>query len=999
MSIVPQPNSAQPQQDAVVVPQRQQAPQTQQQQTPTQAQAATCTSSSSVSSASSSSPVSTTTTSSSSSAYSPASSSSSASGNVVSFSTTSGQQPHVHINVQYHYKDQQQQQQQQQPPASSAAVTTTSSNSNSSSFNSEANVSAAVPPVVSGSNNSSSSSAEGGQAQQGDGGESRAATPSGVSSPGPQQKYLPPSVRKRMEEERIAREREQQARSDYLQHNPPMQQQPQGGGGGGGYNAARQSDPRGGGGGGYVQQSRTPPPDYYRANSPQLDNRSMSPQLDYRGGGGGGEWRSNSASGPRGVGLLPMPPPSKTPPPTQVQQQHLPPASSPTPPPISISISRNPPQPPPLPRDEQSMPPNEPYNASISRSPLGFTEDTEVTQQRQFAVQRSNSMYDIVQRRDSPDNMTSYQPIRRHDSFSELPRDNFRRDPSSYNEAEDRWSILRTSAPIGGDRRYSYGGGGGGYERRSTTNDRWSRFRDSRHDSNRTERRQEWLAAHKEEISQADTHANDLYTKFPIEISGDNPPKDFFEKFSEIDLGDILDVNILAAKYVSPMPVQKAAIPIVLGGRDLMGCAQTGSGKTEAFLLPIISSILLNGPPPPPPDSDARRKAFPSCLILAPTRELADQINKHALQFSVGSPVRTVVVYGGTEIRGQLQDLQRGADILVATPGRLIDLIERARVSLCMVKYLVLDEADRMLDMGFEPAIRRIIEQEDMTRMDKRQTLMFSATFPREIQRLAQDFLRSYIFVSIGREGSTVPTIQQRIEYVEEDEKREAVVDLLMKHQGLTLIFTETKKAADMLEVFLSREGFAVNSIHGDRTQPEREFALNQFRDHRVTILVATDVCARGLDIPNVTHVINFDMPNDIDSYVHRIGRTGRAGKEGLATSFINEKSRALFRDLYDKLAESSQDIPSWFEDMSRSRPHYGGGGHGHHYGGGRGGGGGGCGNHRRASAPSAFNRNTTDFRRGNDRGEVYRHGSSSQYNDGYAPPPPPPGYSLSYNS
>ncbi|RDX62632.1 DEAD-box ATP-dependent RNA helicase 52, partial [Mucuna pruriens] len=267
-----------------------------------------------------------------------------------------------------------------------------------------------------------------------------------------------------------------------------------------------------------------------------------------------------------------------------------------------------------------------------------------------------------------------------------------------------------------------------------------------------------------------------------------------------------------------------------------------------------------------------------------------------------------------------LRDLERGVDILVATPGRLVDLLERARVSLQMIRYLALDEADRMLDMGFEPQIRKIVEQMDMPPPGVRQTMLFSATFPKEIQRLASDFLSSYIFLAVGRVGSSTDLIIQRVEYVQESDKRSHLMDLLHAQrangvqgkQALTLVFVETKKGADSLEHWLCLNGFPATTIHGDRSQQERELALRSFKSGNTPILVATDVAARGLDIPHVAHVVNFDLPNDIDDYVHRIGRTGRAGKKGLATAFFNDNNSSLARALADLMQEANQEVPAW---------------------------------------------------------------------------------------
>ena len=248
--------------------------------------------------------------------------------------------------------------------------------------------------------------------------------------------------------------------------------------------------------------------------------------------------------------------------------------------------------------------------------------------------------------------------------------------------------------------------------------------------------------------------------------------------------------------------------------------------------------------------------------------------------------------------------METGCDLIVATPGRLVDLIERGRITLEQIRFLVLDEADRMLDMGFEPQIRRIVEQENMP-SEGRQTLMFSATFPKPIQRLAGDFLDNYIYLTVGRVGSSTDLITQHLQYVESRDKRDALMELIQIVSGLTLVFVETKRSADALEDYLLQNGIAATSIHGDRSQREREDALIAFRSGRYPVLVATDVAARGLDIPNVTHVINYDLPNTIDDYVHRIGRTGRAGKKGQATAFINEDDKSLFRDLFDVLAET----------------------------------------------------------------------------------------------
>uniref|UniRef100_T2MJR9 RNA helicase n=1 Tax=Hydra vulgaris TaxID=6087 RepID=T2MJR9_HYDVU len=413
----------------------------------------------------------------------------------------------------------------------------------------------------------------------------------------------------------------------------------------------------------------------------------------------------------------------------------------------------------------------------------------------------------------------------------------------------------------------------------------------------------------------------DKYEDIPVEATGSNTPKSI-ETFDEANLGEIILTNISLAHYTKPTPVQKNSIPIIKAKRDLMACAQTGSGKTAAFLVPILSRIFEEGPFENPSNvrQGGKKKQYPIALVLAPTRELASQIYDESRKFVYRSCIRPCVVYGGADVSTQMRDIDRGCHLLVATPGRLVDMIQRGKVGLECIKFLVLDEADRMLDMGFEPQIREIVEKCDMPRTGERQTLMFSATFPKEIQMLARDFLDNYIFLAVGRVGSTSENITQKVVWVEEHDKREFLLDLLNASgpDSLTLVFVETKRGADALEQFLFRcpENYHATSIHGDRHQKEREQALASFRVGTTPILVATAVAARGLDIPNVKHVINFDMPSDIEEYVHRIGRTGRVGHTGLATSFFNDKNRNVARDLMDILAEAKQEIPSWLESM-----------------------------------------------------------------------------------
>ncbi|XP_038050100.1 putative ATP-dependent RNA helicase Pl10 isoform X2 [Patiria miniata] len=433
----------------------------------------------------------------------------------------------------------------------------------------------------------------------------------------------------------------------------------------------------------------------------------------------------------------------------------------------------------------------------------------------------------------------------------------------------------------------------------------------------------------------------DKYQDIPVKATGEDVPEKI-SNFADINLGEIISSNITLSNYASPTPVQQYAIPIIKGKRDLMACAQTGSGKTAAFLVPILSQIYEGGPYKSTSGTGTnRRKQFPLSLILAPTRELASQIYDEARKFAYCSRVRVCVVYGGADISNQMRDLDNGCHMLVGTPGRLVDMMERGRVGMDNIKWLVLDEADRMLDMGFEPQIRRIVERDTMPKTGERQTLMFSATFPKEIQMLARDFLDNYIFLAVGRVGSTSANITQKVVWVEEGDKRSFLLDLLNAAgpSSLTLVFVETKRGADALDDFLQMQGYPASSIHGDRSQREREEALRTFRTGKTPILVATAVAARGLDIPNVKHVINFDLPGDIEEYVHRIGRTGRVGNLGLATSFFNDKNRNLARDLAELMVETKMDPPAWLETMvfeakqnfsgKRGRKNFGGGGFG----------------------------------------------------------------------
>ncbi|XP_017729696.1 PREDICTED: probable ATP-dependent RNA helicase DDX4 isoform X7 [Rhinopithecus bieti] len=337
-----------------------------------------------------------------------------------------------------------------------------------------------------------------------------------------------------------------------------------------------------------------------------------------------------------------------------------------------------------------------------------------------------------------------------------------------------------------------------------------------------------------------------------------------------------------------------------------------------AFLLPILAHMMHDG------ITASRFKELqePECLIVAPTRELVNQIYLEARKFSFGTCVRAVVIYGGTQLGHSIRQIVQGCNILCATPGRLMDIIGKEKIGLKQIKYLVLDEADRMLDMGFGPEMKKLISCPGMPSKEQRQTLMFSATFPEEIQRLAAEFLKSnYLFVAVGQVGGACRDVQQTVLQVGQFSKREKLVEILRNiGDERTMVFVETKKKADFIATFLCQEKISTTSIHGDREQREREQALGDFRCGKCPVLVATSVAARGLDIENVQHVINFDLPSTIDEYVHRIGRTGRCGNTGRAISFFDlESDNHLAQPLVKVLTDAQQDVPAWLEEIAFS--------------------------------------------------------------------------------
>ncbi|CAI6340258.1 unnamed protein product [Periconia digitata] len=415
---------------------------------------------------------------------------------------------------------------------------------------------------------------------------------------------------------------------------------------------------------------------------------------------------------------------------------------------------------------------------------------------------------------------------------------------------------------------------------------------------------------------------------------GKNVPKPV-TTFDEAGFPSYVMNEVKAQGFAKPTAIQSQGWPMALSGRDVVGVAETGSGKTLTYCLPAI--VHINAQPLLAPGDG------PIVLILAPTRELAVQIQQEISKFGKSSRIRNTCVYGGVPKGPQIRDLARGVEVVIATPGRLIDMLEAGKTNLRRVTYLVLDEADRMLDMGFEPQIRKIIGQ---IRPD-RQTCMWSATWPKEVRQLAADYQNDWIQVNIGSmELSANHRIQQIVEVVTDFEKRDRMSKHLETIMGdkdnKVLVFTGTKRVADEITRFLRQDGWPALSIHGDKQQNERDWVLNEFKTGKSPIMVATDVASRGIDVRNITHVLNYDYPNNSEDYVHRIGRTGRAGAKGTAITFFTTENSKQARDLVGILTESKQQIDPKLHEMAR---YGGGGGGGGRWGGGRGrgrGGGGG---------------------------------------------------------
>jgi ATP-dependent RNA helicase RhlE len=365
-------------------------------------------------------------------------------------------------------------------------------------------------------------------------------------------------------------------------------------------------------------------------------------------------------------------------------------------------------------------------------------------------------------------------------------------------------------------------------------------------------------------------------------------------KFSDLNLNESILRAVADAGFTAPTPIQAEAIPAIQTGRDVIGCARTGTGKTAAFALPLIQKLA---------DSwTAAREIRVRSLILSPTRELAIQLHKNLKAFAAYTDLTSLLIHGGTEYEDQILTLREGVDILVATPGRMLDLIDRKALKLDQIEVFVVDEADRMLDMGFAPDIRKISKLLPQTR----QALFFSATMPREALQLAGGILRKPMHVSSDPVSSAAENIEKSVYYVEKNNKFSLLEWLLkqLDHERI-LVFCRTRRGADRLTERLQKVGLPVEVLHGDKAQAHRQEILEAFRSGGTPVLIATDLAARGIDIENISHIINFDLPNEPETFVHRIGRTARAGASGTAISFCDPTEKKYLRDILTHLGET----------------------------------------------------------------------------------------------
>ncbi|KAJ4835550.1 DEAD-box ATP-dependent RNA helicase 21 [Turnera subulata] len=405
---------------------------------------------------------------------------------------------------------------------------------------------------------------------------------------------------------------------------------------------------------------------------------------------------------------------------------------------------------------------------------------------------------------------------------------------------------------------------------------------------------------------------------FNISFKGSKIPR-LMRDWEESDLSDELKNAVKRAGYRKPSPIQMAAIPLGLQQRDVIGIAETGSGKTAAFVLPMLSYITRLSPM-----SEENEQEGPYAVVMAPTRELAQQIEEETAKFAHYLGIKVVSIVGGQSIEEQGFKIRQGCEVVIATPGRLLDCLERRYIVLNQCNYVVLDEADRMLDMGFEPQVMGVLDAMPCTNLKPekedegldgkkmyRTTYMFSATMPPAVERLARKYLRNPVVVTIGTAGKVNDSISQHVIMTKESDKFCSLQRLLGKlGDKKAIVFVNTKKNADVVARNLDKAGYRVTTLHGGKLQEQREISLEGFRGKRYNVLVATEVVGRGIDVPDVAHVINYDMPGKIETYTHRIGRTGRAGKTGEATTFLTLQDTGVFYDLKQMLIRSNSPVP-----------------------------------------------------------------------------------------
>ncbi|CAH1723669.1 probable ATP-dependent RNA helicase DDX5 isoform X1 [Aphis gossypii] len=478
----------------------------------------------------------------------------------------------------------------------------------------------------------------------------------------------------------------------------------------------------------------------------------------------------------------------------------------------------------------------------------------------------------------------------------------YSRNPISSSRDRRRGRDRRSRSPI----RRRGGGGRGG------RGDPGSNLRKPRWETKKLEPfKKDFYLPHEAVHNRSKSEIEKYREEKEITLVGENIPKPIF-KFDESGFPEIIIKELKKQGFVEPTAIQAQGWPIALSGNNLVGIASTGSGKTLSYIVPALIHISHQ--------RKLSRGDGPIVLVLSPTRELAQQIQTVCDDFGDAFGVSSTCLFGGAPKGGQAADLSRGVELVIATPGRLLDFLESERTNMCRCTYLVLDEADRMLDMGFEPQIRKIIDQ---IRPD-RQVLMWSATWPKEVKNLAEEFLDEYIQINIGSLTLAANhNIQQIVEVCQEYDKETKLISLLKKimdeDENKTIIFIETKRRVDEITRKIKRHGYSAVCIHGDKSQYERDNVLKDFRDSRYPILVATDVAARGLDVEDVKFVINFDYPNNSEDYVHRIGRTGRSHKTGTAYTFFTQSNAKQAADLVSVLTEANQTISPKLKDIADS--------------------------------------------------------------------------------